>query len=271
MNINMEKAPLYILHISDTHLFKNPSDSLLGVNTQDSFQAVLNKITTDEPKIDFILHSGDMSQDGSQASYQRVGELLETLQVPVYCVPGNHDDPRVMNQIFPHENISMQHVIIPNQSWQLILLNSEKLGAVEGHLALEELENLRHALEANPDHRAIIMFHHQPIPVGCEWLDNLGLTNAAEFWQLISRYPNVHSVFFGHVHQEFEGNKNGISCYSAPATCIQFKRKQNHFGIEKLPPGYRWIRLHDDGRLETGVKRTAEYVGVFEEHAKGYK
>lgn len=266
----MENAPLYILQISDTHLFKNPSDSLLGVKTQDSFQAVLNKIKSDEPKIDFIVHSGDMSQDGSQNSYERVGELFETLNVPIYCVPGNHDDLNVMSQVFPRKNVSLQHVIIPNTSWQLILLNSEKPGAVEGFLTPEELENLRHALEANPEHQAIIMFHHQPIPVGCEWLDNLGLTNANEFWQSISRYNNVNSVFFGHVHQEFEGNKNGIPCYSAPSTCIQFKRKQNHFGLEKLPPGYRWIRLHDNGHLETGVNRIAEYVGVFDERAKGY-
>jgi Icc protein len=46
--------------------------------------------------------------------------------------------------------------------------------------------------------------------------------------------------------------------------------KQDAFGLDHQPPGYRWVELYADGRMETGVKRTAEYVGEFLKEAKGY-
>jgi len=106
--------------------------------------------------------------------------------------------------------------------------------------------------------------------VGSEWIDKLGVQNADEFWKIISHYPNVKAVFFGHIHQVNQQTVHGIACYSVPSTCIQFKTNQNQFGLEKLPPGYRWINLYDDGHIETGVERIADYIGEFDENAKGY-
>lgn len=108
------------------------------------------------------------------------------------------------------------------------------------------------------------------MPVGVTWLDKLGLTNADELWLTLSQYPQVHTVLFGHVHQEHQGEKNGIHYYSTPSTCIQFKRNAVDFALEKLPPGYRWIDLYPNGDLKTGVYRVANYIGSFESEAKGY-
>lgn len=257
-----------ILHISDTHFFKDPTDLLLGVNTQDSFQAVLDLIRH-ENNIDMIIHTGDLSNDGSQASYARLADMLDQLTIPIYCVPGNHDDARMLGEVFKRKNFSSARHIVPNQHWQIILLNSQKPGAVNGWLKPEEFQHLQSCLENNNEH-AIIMFHHQPVLVGSKWLDKLGLKNADEFWQLLSQYHNVQMICFGHVHQEFQKVVNGIPCYSVPSTCIQFKRHSETFALEKLPPGFRIIDLHDDGSIKTKVIRAQEYVGVFDKNAKGY-
>jgi len=265
----MEAGKLRIIQISDTHLYADAERDLLGVKTQESFRAVVELLRQNETATQLILLSGDLSQDYTEGSYIRLAEMLKPFQIPVYYVPGNHDDPKMMTHVYPRETFSNhKHVILKN--WQIILLNSHVSKSVAGSLDVSQLAYMQHCLQAYPEHRAIIMFHHQPIPVGCEWLDKLGLLNADEFWKIAAHYPNIHTVLFGHVHQEFSAVKNNVHCYSAPSTCIQFKRKQNNFGLEELPPGYRWIDLYDDGRLETAVVRVAHYVGVFDGHAKGY-
>lgn len=265
----MTTHPLRIIQISDSHLFADASQSLLGVNTEESFQAVVSFIKNAAGKIDLIIHSGDLSQDGSKESYERVAQALKELQVPVYYIPGNHDNVRTLTAVYPIEPISgHKHIVLKN--WHIILLNSQKPGCVEGYLDASQLTYLQHCLQTYPEHQAIIVFHHQPVLMGCAWLDNLGLKNADEFWQLISGYPKVNSVLFGHVHQENVQMVNGVKCYSVPSTCIQFARDCDEFGLENLPPGYRWIDLHEDGFLETGVQRIEKYVGKFDKHAKGY-
>lgn len=263
----MDKVELRMIQISDTHIYADESHCLLGVPTQTSFKEVLSHIQGDN--MDVIIHSGDLSQDYSESSYIHLADMLSELNVPVYCVPGNHDDSGKMSNVYPRGRMSNEKHIL-TEHWQIILLDTHQHGLVKGYLNQDQLSYLEHCLQQYPDHHAIVLFHHQPIPVGCQWLDNLWLTNAEEFWHIISKYPRVKSVLFGHVHQQFEQHYNGIACYSTPSTCIQFKRKQDHFGLEKLAPGYRWINLFADGRLETAVVRLPHYIGEFDEQAKGY-
>ncbi len=260
---------LRIIQISDCHLFADPGKTLLGVNTQDSFQAVRDKVRAEENGIKLILLTGDLSQDHSEAAYLRLAEMMKPLRAPAYYVPGNHDDQALMARIFPRDNIlTDKQLIIDN--WQIILLNSQKPGAVEGLLDASQLKYMQDCLQAYPEHHAIIVFHHPPFHVGSEWLDNLCLSNSEEFWQIAPQYPNVRMVLLGHVHQEHKSTMFNIDCYSTPSTCFQFMPHQKNFMLENRPPGYRWLDLQDDGRIETGIKRVAKYVGTFDENAKGY-
>ncbi|MBV9575445.1 MAG: 3',5'-cyclic-AMP phosphodiesterase [Gammaproteobacteria bacterium] len=265
----MDNAPIRIIQISDMHLFSDPESVLLGIKTQESFQAVLELLQQEAERMDLILLTGDLSQDGSNASYVRLASMMKKLHVPVYCVPGNHDNTKIMNHVYPLETISnLRHIILKN--WHLILLDSQKPGAVEGYLDHSQLNYLRQCLQTYPEHEAIVVLHHHPLSVGSRWLDNLGLKNAEEFWSIISQYPKMNTILFGHIHQEHEQMINGISCYSTPSTCVQFMRKQDKFGLEKLPAAYRWINLYEDGHLETAIKRVANYIGIFDANAKGY-
>ncbi len=263
-----KEVPFRIVQISDIHLFAEREKALLGIKTHDSFEAALDLLKTDK-KPDLILLSGDLSQDGSKASYVHIADRMKTFDVPIYYVAGNHDDPNMLNTVYPLENITHhRHIVLKN--WHLILLNSQKPGAVEGFLDNAQLQFLQHCLQMYPEHYGIVVFHHQPIPVGSAWLDNLGLTNANDLWSVLKYFSKMHTILFGHVHQEHQGKKNGIQYFSAPSTCIQFKPESKDFALDKLPPGYRWVDLYSDGRLETGVRRAAEYVGDFEVNAKGY-
>lgn len=264
----MDNAPLRIMQISDTHLFSDTNLSLVGVPTQTSLEAVIDLIKRKAGPFDMIIHTGDLAQDFALPSYIRLTEMLSIFNVPMYCIPGNHDDPAVMANVFPYQQMSNEKHIVTDH-WQIILLDSHKADAVEGFMESTQLKFLEDCLQKFPQ-QAVVVFHHQPMPVGCRWLDQIGLSNSEEFWKIIEKFPKVNTILFGHVHQEFEQVMNGIKCYSAPSTCFQFKRKQDDFGLEKLSPGFRWVHLYPDGKVDTAVVRTDHYVGHFEEKSTGY-
>lgn len=257
---------LHLIQLSDLHLKENAQDVLLGVNTRESFQAVLELVQQEEKKIDGLFLSGDLSQDGSLSSYADLAGMLDPLHKPIYAVPGNHDEFENMAAFFP-----MSSAPLLLNEWQIILLNSQKRGFVQGFLQVEQLRHLENCLRKFPHHHALILLHHHPVLVGSTWLDQIGLKNAERFWQIIYSFPQVKAIFFGHVHQEFSMIKQGVQCFSAPSTCIQFKSKQAHFCLAHLPPGYRRIQLYPDGQIVTGVIRVAHYVGFYDADAKGYK
>jgi 3',5'-cyclic-AMP phosphodiesterase len=240
----MSDEPIRIVQITDTHVLADREGTLLGVKTQKSFDAVLELIKQKEEKIDYILHTGDITQDSKPDSYIRVAQSLNQLNLPAYCVPGNHDDAEMMRKIYPQGHTRYESQLI-HDNWQIILLNTQKSKMVAGYLKEKELALL-------------------------EWLDNLGLKNAEAFWEIVMRYSQINAIFFGHIHQEFSQLVHGIKCFSAPSTCIQFKPYQANFLLDHVPPGYRWIDLYPDGSIQTGVNRIATYVGEFQKDAKGY-
>lgn len=265
----MGEKPLRIVQISDLHIFSNDTQALLGVKTRESLRSVIDLVLTDPNQPDMVLLTGDLSQDESEDSYLAVAEMINILRLPVYWIPGNHDDPKTMAKMYPRNNISnLKHIVL--EHWHIILLDSKKPHAVEGFLDESQLRFMQHCLDMYPEHHAIVIFHHQPIPVGCVWLDRLGLTNADEMWNIIGKYPRAKHILFGHVHQQNEGEKNGVKYFSPPSTCIQFKRNSENFALEELNQGYRWVDLYPDGTLKTGICRVAEYVGVFDAKSKGY-
>lgn len=266
----MKDIPVRVVQISDIHLFANKQEELLGVKTYDSFAAVIDLLKNDKKQPNLILLTGDLSQDYSDSSYIYVADFLKDFSIPVYCAPGNHDDAKKMARLYPYENVTNQrHIIL--EHWHIILLDSQKPGSVKGHLDDTQIKFLRSCLESYPEHHALVVFHHQPEPVGSAWLDTYVISNATVFWNIVSYFPKMKTILFGHIHQEVEGSKNGITYYSVPSTCIQFKKNSDEFALEYLPPGYRWIDLYPDGHIQTAVSRVEKYIGNFDPSAKGYK
>lgn len=241
---------------------------LLGVNTTESFQAVITKLKGIASTLDCILLTGDLSQDGSRESYERIAAFLEPLSIPVYFIPGNHDDAEMLATIYPLSPIRTdKHLLF--KRWQIILLDSHVPGLVAGKLAESAITQLQQLLDQHTQH-ALLVMHHHPLAVGCGWLDPLGLQNAEYFWQVVNKYKQVAIVLNGHVHQVFHQRLNHLDCYMSPSTCIQFKPKQVEFALDNQPPGFRLLTLHDDGTHTTEVVRLAAYIGKFNASADGY-
>jgi 3',5'-cyclic-AMP phosphodiesterase len=244
---------LTILQISDTHLHAAADSRMRGVTTYATFLAVLEHAQRD-PRwpVDAILATGDIVQDESRAGYERFRAALEPLGVPVYTIPGNHDDPNLMSEILTSGSFHLGGELRQG-AWSIVLLSTFLAGEDAGGLGPARLSGLRQALAAHPGQHVLIAMHHHPLPMGSTWLDGVALRDAAAFWNLIDSSLNVRGVVCGHVHQAADSTRNRIRFLSTPSTCAQFLPGSEFFALDDRPPGMRWIELHADGRIETEV------------------
>ena len=258
---DLPDGTLRILQISDTHLFGDLDGRLAGMNTEASLKQVLELVHDGLLPMDLVLATGDLVHDTSEAGYRRFQGYLKELDAPVYYLPGNHDDLDAMARYLANERISM-----PNSAkhggWVVVMLDSSIPNSAKGHLADSELEKLETALQNHSDAHIAVCLHHQPLPVGSAWLDTMELDNGDAFFSILDRHSNVRAVIWGHVHQDFEMERNGVRLMSAPSTCIQFTPNHDAFQIDTAPPGVRWLALLPNGEIRTGVERISETPAV---------
>lgn len=246
-------SPLLVAQITDTHLLANPEDSYKGFPTVKSFQAILARIQQLTPQPDVILLTGDLAQDDTPEAYQNLYQGLSPLGIPCYWIPGNHDQfwvPEILNQSPISDLKSFQL-----GGWQFILLDSSVPGCVWGEINAENLALLETQLQQNPSLPTLIALHHPPISIDCPSMDRIGLQNSEILLELVDKYLQIRLVIFGHIHQEFDQERNGVYYFGTPSTCSQFLPKASEFIFDDRPPGFRLFYLYPDGTWTTQVER----------------
>lgn len=243
-----------IIQITDTHLLADPSESFDGINTQGSLMQVIELMKRSHWPADFVLATGDLAHDPEPATYRRLQRLFEAAHVPVYCIPGNHDDPDVMREWLPSEQVRMANSILTDR-WQVILLNTMVPEMHGGILSEQELATLDTCLHCHPDDHALVCLHHPPVSIDSQWMDAMSLTNADRFFSVLDRHLQVRCVLWGHIHQEFDDRRKNVRLLGTPSTCVQFTPRAKQHERDKKKPGYRWLVLNPDGSIETGVNR----------------
>jgi Icc protein len=250
----IENSSLLVAQITDTHLFAKVERTLLGLLTNNSFQAVLERISKLQPRPEILLLTGDLSQDESYESYQRLQDSLAPLKIPTYWLPGNHDSLPVMQQVLRQPPISSEKSFQAG-GWNFLLLSSWVAGCVHGQLSQESLEWLELQLQLIDSKPTLIGLHHPPCLVHSDWLDTSTLRNSEEFFAVIDRYSQVKLVMFGHIHQAFYYHRRGVHYLGSPSTCIQFEPASVEFSLAQAQPGFRLLALSADGTYETTIER----------------
>ncbi|WP_188152445.1 3',5'-cyclic-AMP phosphodiesterase [Teredinibacter waterburyi] len=259
--------PFRLLQITDCHLGSQPGEKLLGLDTDQSLYDVLQLLQANEAP-DMILATGDISNDGGVASYERFIHIIERYfpNTPLAWLPGNHDEPMNMDQVarLPIE----AHCV--RGGWNMIFLDSRIPMEEGGDLPPNELERLDKQLAAYPRLPAMVFLHHQPVPVGSAWLDGYVVRNHEDFFSVIDRHPNVKAICWGHVHQYHNSQRNGVELLATPSTCIQFLPHSDKFAVDTAMPGYRRFELHANGHFATQVSRVRQKVYKIDFASSGY-
>jgi Icc protein len=216
--------------------------------THSSLSRVLQHIAEANWPADMVAMTGDLIQDDSRAAYDRFCDLMSPLELPVYCVPGNHDIRELMRDAVSQERDAVSQepfhycASVHIKNWLITCIDSCIDGDASGRVDDDEMDRLAKDLAQTTAEHVLIC--------GSKWLDQVGLKNGDEFLRMIAQPGNVRAAIFGHVHQEFEGTHESIKIIGTPSTCRQFKVASDDFALDNNPPAYRRINLHADGSVE---------------------
>ena len=261
---------LHVVQITDTHLKRDAGGKLVGMDTDNSLEHVMQRVLDERQKIDLVLGTGDISDHGSELAYQRAETHFARLGAPVAWLAGNHDDAELMASVLgnPHG----LDKVIETDYWLVVMLNSQIPGEVGGELGETELALLRDCLDSARDsfRHCLVCLHHQPVAIGSHWIDQQMVLDHEQFFGLIDQYDCVRGILWGHVHQQIDRERNGVKLMATPSSCVQFAPGSDEFRLDDLPPGYRWLELTPDGAIETGVSRVEGVHFEVDLDSRGY-
>lgn len=269
----MTISPITIAHVTDLHLLGDPDQEMLGINTNEHAKGVLSHISASQEQPVLLLTTGDIAQDGSDAAYLRFMDMAKPLGIPVHALPGNHDK-------LGHFSGALGPVttpVIDIGAWRIIMLNSSIPDEEGGHLAEDQLALLEAAAQVEDGRHVLVAMHHNPVLMHSTWLDTMTIDNKGALFTLLARLPKVRALLWGHVHQEYDATEphpspagHLLSMMATPATCFQFRPKSHDFGFDDAAPGYRWIKLYPDGKIDTHVVRVTSLTRRPHTHITGY-
>lgn len=255
---------LKLIQLTDLHLLADPEADFKGQQPWHNFLAILAEIEQSGWP-DLFLLTGDLSQDESLESYERLYQTMQATGVPWYWLPGNHDRVDLMQSLHPIE------FSVLCKDWCFLLLNSQS-GQPHGVLDQAQRVLIQQVLQQQRAKPILVAVHHHPLLVGAgrlgelhhstqegddniQGIDQIPLRDSGWLWQTLSQQPAVKLVLCGHVHQAQQVIRDGLTLLTTPATSIQFKAAVNDFELDEQKAGYRIIQLETDGGFFTEVKR----------------
>lgn len=249
-----------IIHLTDTHLFADGSGALRGTRTSETLTSVLDQVRRDHADADAIMVTGDLVQEETDGAYQHFLAFFSGFTVPVLCLPGNHDDPVLLRKHLAGAPFRLEPRVAIGP-WNIIQLNSHVPGSAAGLLGEADLAELNELLAEEPHRPTLVAIHHPPIAVGTPWLDGVGLKDGEALLETLERFPHVHALIWGHVHQAARARHRHLELIGTPSTCAQFLPGSTDFAIDPdAPPAYRILWLHENGRIEEKLVEVPEAV-----------
>jgi 3',5'-cyclic-AMP phosphodiesterase len=237
-----------VLQISDTHVLADADGKLYRRDVNGNLQATITAAQPSAP-FDLIILTGDISEDGSSTSYERVKAMFDTLEHhKLLAIAGNHDDPVALSAVFdtsPHDM----------GNWRVLPVNSHWDSHVEGKLEQHQVASLTKEVAALTagEQFALIAVHHPP-----HFLCQVSHCALSEPEQLMTIAANdtVRLVISGHVHDDYAHRVGSTLFSTCPSTCIGFDHDPAGHKASALPPGAVIYELHGDG----SVSRRSIYV-----------
>lgn len=211
MTLRKENA-LRIVHISDTHLAGDGSLHYGVVDTRENLVRVLERAAA-VGSCDLVALSGDLSEDGSIASYEELRGLIEPWAsdrgaVVAYAM-GNHDNRENFESVLGSRTGS-QSV----RGFRVIRLDSSVPSQGYGDIDESQLAWLRAEL-ATPSHNgSVLIVHHPPIGASSALLAALELQNPAQLIDACSG-GDVRAILSGHYHCATSAYMAGVAVFVA--------------------------------------------------------
>jgi len=270
-----------VVHLSDSHL---SGDGSLHQGSVDTL-AALDRVLAEAARVDgvrLLVGSGDLSDDGSTASYALLRDRIEAWaasregHVDVVLVPGNHDLRAGFTEVLGDGHLAhgaQPHGAQPDAArpvdgvslvdgWRVVTLDTSVPRAGYGLLRPEQLDRLRDLLAEPAPHGSVVVLHHPPLPAPTTLHQSLAL-QAPEALAAILEGSDVRVVLAGHYHRHVVGSLAGVPVLVAPAVANETDVCAPH-GTERAVrgSGFLVVDLLPDGSVRsTPVRAHDEHDG----------
>jgi Icc protein len=232
--------------------------------TERAFRAV----AAFKPLPDVVVITGDLTECGLEAEYANLSDLIRRyLTMPVYVIPGNHDQRVHLRQGLAHlpgvtADPEYVQYAVEDHPVRLVMLDTLVPGASHGVLAPSQLAFLDRTLAAAPAKPTIVAMHHPPFACGIAHVDRINLRNAAEFAAIIGRHRQVERIICGHHHRPIVARVAHAIASISPSVAHQVElsfdpEDKGAFLFE--PPAYQLHRW----TAETGIVSHTAYVEAY--------
>ncbi len=216
---------MIIAQITDTHIKPEGRLAYRRVDATEHLARAVRHLLALDPRPDVVLATGDLVDAGLPEEYRRLRALLAPLTMPVYLIPGNHDERGALRAAFadhaylPREGFL--HYVVEGWPVRLVALDTIVPGRPGGLMCAERLAWLDARLVEAPERPTLIFMHHPPFRTGIHHMDVLGLDNAEAMREVVRRHAQVEAVVCGHLHRPIQVRWAGTVASTAPSTAHQ--------------------------------------------------
>lgn len=212
---------LQFIHITDTHI-----GSANGLKNLNSFIQLLQNFPE---KPDFIIHTGDVTEFGSEEEFRAYSQAISSLNIPLYHTLGNHDVRwngagwLMGEKYLPNYK---RNYTFTKEGITFIALDSSFPFSQYGLIDPSQLAWLKDTLAKIPYEQPLIIFFHHPIIPSRNFL--IGKDALLE----ILRPYNVVLIITGHGHSNQTWQVDGINFIMTKGlmdanTCFRFIKIRN--------------------------------------------
>ena len=218
---------MLIAQLTDTHLREPDAPATLGVDNNANFAAAVRFLEGMTPRPDVVLATGDLTNRGKSEEYAILRLLLRDLHIPLFVIPGNHDDRELLRETFCGQAYvpsagEFFHYVVDDYPVRLIAVDTTLANRHDGALCAARLDWLATRLAEAPEQPTLIFMHHPPIKTGIWWIDGIGLLQGAvELQRIVERNSQVKLIVCGHIHRPVESQLGQTPVTVAPSTVHQ--------------------------------------------------
>jgi 3',5'-cyclic AMP phosphodiesterase CpdA len=259
---------MLLCQISDLHIKAGGKKSYGVVDTAGMLRACVAQVLAAKQRPDVVVVTGDLVDFGREDEYAMLRELLAPLPMPMYLIPGNHDDRDVLRKCFPdhaylRDTGRFCQYVVDDHPVRIVAIDTVVPGKSGGTLCEERLAWLDATLAARPAAPTVVLMHHPPFTTRIGHMDRIGLAAGTEALRtIIQRNPQVERVLCGHLHRPIQVRFGGTIASTCPSPAHQVALDLDDDAPSRFmmePPGYQ---LHA-WRPETGIVSHTAYIGTF--------
>ncbi len=259
---------MIIAQISDMHVAEAGSAGETYYSGADGLARAVAHLNRLDPAPELVVATGDLVADGGPAEYERLKALLAPLAMPVYLLPGNHDDREALRAAFAAAHAYLPaagflQYVVELGALRMVVLDTLVPGESRGELCAERLGWLDARLAEAPETPTVVCLHHPPFRTGLRKMDQMGLDGADGLGAVIARHGQVERLLSGHLHRPIMRRFHGTVALTCPSTTFQLEldlRPAEKLALADEPPA---LLLHQWDDAEGLVTHTS-YIDGFE-------